>query len=227
MTLRARTTKPDSIRTRFRRQFEGEDRQQAAVTALFIGLIGLVVLILVGAIALAWYNDNLRPLARVGSVEIGPQLFRNRIALEQWRINTEGNRLTTRRRSTARSHRRRWQPRPSELEQRREALATTGLEDLVDEIYQSQLAPAEGVTITEADVDARLAEEFAGLEKRHAFEIVVKPEAAEGEDATPSIAEQHAALEKAEAALAALESGRDFADVATRVQQRGQRGDRR
>ena len=213
MTLRARTSKPDSYRTRFRRQFDGEDRQQAAVTALFVGLIALVVLILVGAIALAWYNDNLRPLAKVGSVEIGPQLFRNRIALEQWRINTEGNRLTQAQ-INGEITQEELSAKTSALEQRREALSTSGLDNLIDEIYQSQLAPAEGVTVTDADVDTRLNEEFAALEKRHAFEIVVKPEAAEGEGATPSIAEQRAALERAEAALAALQSGRDFADVA-------------
>ena len=211
--MRARTTKPPSIRTRFRRQFEGEERQQAAVTALFIGLIGIVVLILVGAIALAWYNDNLRPLARVGSVEIGPQLFRNRIALEQWRINTEGNRLTTAQ-INGEIDQETLSAKTTALEQRREALATTGLDNFVDEIFQSQLAPAEGVNVTDADVDARLAEELAAPEKRRAYLIEVKPEAAEGEDATPSIAEQRAALAKAEEALAALESGTDFADVA-------------
>jgi len=213
MTLRARTTKPPSIRTRFRRQFEGEERQQTAVTALFIALIGLVVLILLGVIALAWYNDNLRPLARVGSVEIGPQMFRNRIALEQWRINTEGNRLTQAQ-INGEITQDELSAKTSALEQRREALATTGLDGFVDEIYQSQLAPAEGVTVTDADVDARLAEELAAPERRHAYLIEVKPEAAEGADAQPPIAEQHAALEKAQDALEALESGTPFADVA-------------
>jgi parvulin-like peptidyl-prolyl isomerase len=213
MTLRARTTKPASIRTRLRRQLEGEERQQAAVTALFIGLIGLVVLILIGAIALAWYNDNLRPLARVGSVEVGPQLFRNRIALEQWRINTEGNRLTTAQ-INGEIDQATLSAKTGELEQRREALATTGLDDFVDEIYQSQLAPAEGVNVADADIDARLADELAAPEKRHAYIIEVKPEAGDGEDAAPSIAAQHTALEKAQDALAAIESGRDFADVA-------------
>jgi hypothetical protein len=94
MTLRARTTKPPSIRTRIRSQFEGEERQQATVTVLFALVIGAVVLILIGAVALNWYNENLRPLARVAQTEVGPQLLRNRIALEQWRIDLEGNRLT-------------------------------------------------------------------------------------------------------------------------------------
>ena len=84
----------------------------------------------------------------------------------------------------------------------------------MDEIYQSQLAPPEGITVTEADVDAAVAEEFASQEQRHVLGIVVKPVSAEGEDTAPSLGEQRAALEKAEAALAALNSGRDFADVA-------------
>jgi len=193
--------------------FDGEERQQAAVTVLFVLVIAAVVLILLGAVALAYYNDNLRALARVGSMEIGTPLLRDRIELQQWRINREGNRLTEASINleidsatlTARA---------SELEQRRQALQTTGLEDLIDDIYQSQLAVTEGITVTDADVDARVAEELAGVERRHVLGILVKPVASEGEDASPTISESRAALERAEAALAALESGRDFADVA-------------
>ena len=45
-------------RMRFRRMFEGEERQQAAVTLLFVAVIAAVVLILLGVIGLAWYNAN-------------------------------------------------------------------------------------------------------------------------------------------------------------------------
>lgn len=213
MTLRARTTKPPSIRTRIRRQFEGEERQQATVTVLFVLVIGAVVLILLGAIALNWYNENLRPLARVAQVEVGPQLLRNRLALEQWRITLEGNRLTQAN-IDGQIDADTLAARQQELQQRSSALTTTGLDDLIDVIYQSQLATEEGITVSDADVDAALAKEFAGVEKRHVLGIAVKAVSAEGEDTAPSITEQRAALEKAESALAALDSGRDFADVA-------------
>jgi parvulin-like peptidyl-prolyl isomerase len=212
MTMRARTTKPPSITTRVRRQFEGEDRQQAAVTVLFGIVIVVVLLIMVGAVALSWYNDNLRPLARVGSVEVGPQTFRNYVALQQWRISEELDRLTAAN-INQEIDSDTLAARQQELDQQSQALSTTGLTDLVDMIYQSQLAPDEGVNVTDADVEAQLAEEVAGTEKRHVYGIAVKPIAAEGADATPSLGEQRAALEKAEAALAALDSGTDFATV--------------
>jgi len=80
MSIRTRRQARPSLRTRLGRLVEGEERQAVVVTALFIGAIVLVVLALVGAIGLAWYNDNLRPLARVGSAEIVPQRVGIRVA---------------------------------------------------------------------------------------------------------------------------------------------------
>ena len=213
MTLRVRTTRPTSRRTRLRRLFDSEERQQAAVTALFALAIVVVVLILIGAIGLAWYNENIRPLARVGLVEVGPQLLKDRIELEQWRINREAFRLTQAS-IDLEIDQATLSERQSLLDQRADALLTTGLDGLVDIIYQSQLAAAEGITVSDAQIDARIADEFAGVERRHVFAIVVKPASAEGPDAAPTIAERRAALEKAEAAMAALESGRPFEEVA-------------
>ncbi len=193
--------------------FDSEERQQAAVTALFALAIAAVVLILLGAIGLAWYNENIRPLARVGSAEVGPQQLKDRLELQQWRINRETFRLTQAsidREIDQATH----SERQGQLDQRADALLTTGLDDLVDVIYQSQLAAAEGITVTDAEIDARIADEFAGIERRHVFAIVVKAVAAAGGDAATTIAERRAALEKAEAAMAALESGRPFDEVA-------------
>jgi len=211
MTLRARTTKPGSLRTRLRRSFDSEERQQAAVTALFALAIGAIVLILLGAVGLAYYNENIRPLARVGSVEVGPQQLKDRIELEQWRINREAFRLTQAKidneidQATLTA-------RQGVLDQRADALLTSGLDGLVDIMYQSQLAADDGIAVDEAEIDARIAGEFAGVERRHVFAIVVKPAATDG--AAPSIAERQAALAKAEEAKAALDSGRPFEDVA-------------
>src|SRR5574338_1644984 len=139
MTFRPRRQVRPGVGTRVRRLFEGEERQQATVTVLFIGAIVLVVLALVGAVALAWYNDNLRPLAKVGSVEIGPQLMRDRIAFETWRIGRDEDRVTEALQnneidSTTASN------RIDALNQQLNGLTTTGLDDLIDIVYQSQLA---------------------------------------------------------------------------------------
>lgn len=200
------------MRTRLGRLIEGEERQQFVVSALFVTAIVAVVLILVGAVALTWYNDNLRPLARVGAVEIGPQLMRDRLNLEQWRIERETNRVTQAQidgqidAETA-------QARLTALQQRLDGLSSTGLEDLIDVIYQSQLADGEGIAVSDADVDERLTNELAGVERRHVLMIVVEPQAADEEEG-PTASERRAALTRAEEALAALNGGAEWAEVA-------------
>ncbi len=212
MSFRSRRPARPGVGARVRGLFEGEERQQATVTMLFIGAIVLVVLALIGAVALAWYNDNLRPLGRVGTAEIGPQLMRDRVAFETWRIGRDQDRVSQALidqeidAATASA-------RNSALTDQLNQLGTTGLDDLIDIIFQSQLASGEGITVMPADVDARLAQEVAGVEKRHMLEIVVKPDVADA-TAGPTQAEQHAALEKAQLALAAVNSGTDWATVA-------------
>lgn len=183
------------------------------MTALFVIAIAAIVLILLGVIGLAWYNENIRPLARVGTVEIGPPQLKDRIELEQWRITREGFRLTQASIDNEIDQATRTQ-RQTELDQRSQALLSTGLDGLVDLIYQSQLASVDGIAVTDAEIDARIAKEFAGVERRHVLGIVVKAVSAEGADAAPTIAEARAAQEKAEAAMAALDAGRPFDEVA-------------
>lgn len=212
MTFRPRRRSRLGIGARVRRLFEGEERQQATITALFVGAIVVVVLAMVGAIALAWYNDNLRALARVGSVEIQPQLVRDWVALETWRNARDQDRVTM-----ALQNGEIDQPTASarlqSLADDLEALSTNALDDLIDTVFQSQLAPAEGITVTTDQVDALLAKEFAGVERRHMWEIVIKPVAADPA-AGPTSTEQRAALEKAQQALAAINAGTDWATVA-------------
>lgn len=212
MTFRPRRQSRPGLGTRVRRLFEDEERQQATVTALFIGAIVVVVLALIGAVALAWYNDNLRPLAHVGQQPIQPQLLRDRVELESWRISRDQDRVTVALQNgeidqaTAAS-------RTQALQDQLDALTTNSLEDLIDVIFQSQLAPAEGITVTPDQVEALLAKEFAGVEKRHMWEIVVKPIAADPVEG-PTVTEQRAALEKAQEALAAINAGGDWATIA-------------
>jgi parvulin-like peptidyl-prolyl isomerase len=193
--------------------FEGEERQQAAVTALFILAIIAIVAILLGAIGLAWYNDNIRPLARVGSVEVGPQQLRDHVNLRQWRIQTEMNRLTQAN-IDQQIDAATLQTKMTALQSEQEGLQSTALDDLVDLIYQNQLAGPEGITVTDSDVDAAIAEEFNSVEKRHVLAIFVKP--ADPADPTEDVSnsDRIAALAKAEEALAAINAGRPWADVA-------------
>ena len=92
MTMRTRRPQRLGIRARLGGLVETEERQQATVTVLFIGTIITVALILLGAIGLAWYNDNLRAAGQ-------GRLCRDRAAaparqghLEQWRISRDEGR---------------------------------------------------------------------------------------------------------------------------------------
>lgn len=211
MTIRLR--RPErGIRTRLGRLVETEERQQALVTALFVAAIGVVLLILVGAVALAWYNENVRPLARVGAAEVGPQGLRDYVRLEQWRITRDESRITEAQINGDLTPEEA-EARVTELNQRSEALNSTALNDLVDLMYQTDLAAAEGIVPDDAAVDARLAEEVAAQERRRVQVIVVDPQAAD-EATGPSVTERLAALESAQAALAQIESGADWAAVA-------------
>ncbi len=211
MTLRTR--RPDGrIRTRLARLTETEERRQGLITAAFIAAIGLVVLILIGAVVLAWYNDNLRPLARVASVEIQPQRVRDYVRLEQYRIARDESRVTQAQIDGVLDEEEA-AIRQQLIDQREQALQTSALDDVVDLLYQSQLAAAEGITIDDAAVDEALAEEVAGLEQRHVLAITIEPQAAD-EEQGPTTTERQAAMELALDALAELQGGADWAAVA-------------
>ncbi len=189
-----------------------EDRQQFIVTALFVGLIALLVLFLLAAVGLAYYNENVRSLARVGDVEIGPQMVRERAALLRNRIEIEFSRLTPAvidgELDPIRAEQRR-----TELQNQRNEIGIASIEGLIDIIFQSQLAAEMGIAVSDEEVEARLADEVSTLERRHIAAILVEPEAA-NEVEGPTLLERRAARERAEQALAELEAGRDFAAVA-------------
>jgi len=212
MTLRTRRPQRVGIRARLGGLVDTEERQQAVITVAFIATIAAVALILLGAIGLGWYNDNLRPLGKVGSVEIPPQLLRDEIGLEQWRINRDENRITeaqiagTMDASTASA-------KTSALDSLSQNLSTTGLESLVDVMYQAQLAPDNGVTVSDSDIDARYQQEISDPEQRHVYAVAIAPQAADPTNG-PTTAERLAALDQANQALADLQAGKDFSDVA-------------
>ena len=208
MTIRQR----QQARSRRRNWFQGEDRHNFLVTALFVAVIGFGLLLLVGAVAVAFYNDNLRPVGRVGSVELGPGIVRERAALLRNRIDLEERRITPAI-TDGEIDPTLAQQRLSELRQQREEIGVVAIEGLIDTIYQSQLAAERGITVSEEEVDARLADEVATAERRRVQAIFVEPQA-EDEEAGPSLGERREALERAEQALAELESGADFAEVA-------------
>jgi hypothetical protein len=170
MTIQTRRPQRIGVRARLGRLTATEERQQVLITVLFIAVIAAVALILLGAIGVGWYNDNLRALGKVGSVEIGPQTLRDKIGLEQFRINRDEGRVTQAQvagQLTADEA----NAKDQALQTRSSNLSTTALESIVDSIYQSQLAPDNGVTVADSDVQAAYEQEISDPEQRHVYVV--------------------------------------------------------
>ncbi len=208
MTYRQRQT------TRRRRLsfLHDEDRQQFVVTAAFALLIALLVVMLVAAVALAYYNENIRAVARVGEVEIAPGMVRDRAALLRERLNIEEGRVIQAQ-INGEIDDAALAERKADIAQRQSELGITAIEGLIDLVYQAQLAAERAIVVSDEDVDARAAQEASGPERREVLAIFVEPQAAD-EDGAPSLRERREARERAESALEELEAGAEWADVA-------------
>ncbi len=90
------------------------------------------------------------------------------------------------------------------------------LERIIDNRIQADLAVEEGITVTDADIDARLLTEATTKETRHAWVIEVEPEITDGE-VDPTAAQIAAAKTKAETALRDLQAGKAWDDIAKTV----------
>ena len=171
-----------------------------------------MALILLGAIGIGWYNENLRALGKVGSLEIGPAMLRDKVRLETYRINRDEGRVTQAQiagQLTADEA----DAKNQALQTRSTNLSTTALDTLVDTIYQSQLAPDNGVTVADTDIQAAYEQEISDPEQRHVYITSIAPQAAD-EAAGPTAGERSAARDKANQALADLQAGKDFSQVA-------------
>lgn len=188
-----------------------EDRRTFLVNLGFVAVIGGLVVLLVGVFAWTYYEQNLRPVASVGGVEILPGTVVDRRELAELRVDREQRRLRTAL-TAGEIDESAYQLRLQELQSELDELQASAEENLIDLLFQARLAAERGITVSEADIDARLAEEMAGLERRRVQLIVVEPDVAD-EDA-PTYGEREEARLRAEEALAELEAGASFADVA-------------
>jgi parvulin-like peptidyl-prolyl isomerase len=173
------------------------------------------VLLLVIAFAVSWYDDNLAPAGSVNGQTITKDEYNRQLAINSFRIDYQQRRIRTLL-TAGRIRADDAQARLAALDQRNQQAATVALEQLIDGRIMEQLAPQQGVTVTDADVDARLAEEATTPELRHAWVIAVEPETPEGESA-PTAATKAAAQASAAKALADLKGGKSFEDVAKAV----------
>lgn len=210
MTFRA---KP--VRGKTRATWDAPDRRNLLMNIGF----GLVVVVALGILALAaglaWYDEHLAPAATVGGESISKDEWRERVDVESVRLDLAERRLRDRLNAgTIRETD--FQSQQQLLEQQRQVVGTIALERLIDARIQATLAAEEGVSVDEAAVDAKLAEEATTPELRHGWLIEVEPEVSPDAD-EPTAAQIAAAKTEAEQALADIRGGKDWQEVAKDV----------
>ena len=177
----------------------------------------IVVALLLLAVAggAAWYGDHLAAAAEVNGQSITKDAYAKQLDVNAFRTEYQERRIRTLltagkiRAGDATA-------RQSLLDQRKQQAETIALEQLVDGAVQADLAAKQGLTITDADLDARFAEEATTPEMRHAWMIEVAPEIPTGGAAATDVTKA-AAKAAAVKALADLRAGKDWTEVAKAV----------
>ena len=170
------------------------------------------VLLLALALGVSWYGDHLAAAATVNGQTITKDDFNRQTAIDAFRISYEESRIRT---LLTAGHLRPTdaQAQQAVLDQRVQNASTIALEELIDGRVMADLAPAQNVTVTSADIDAKLTDEATTPELRHSWVIAVAPTAQAGES-TVTDADKAAAKAKAEDLLSQLKSGADWETLA-------------
>jgi parvulin-like peptidyl-prolyl isomerase len=211
MTFRAKPV----VKRAHRPAWEGQDRRNFYLNIAFGLIVLAAVIILAVAASLAWYNDHLAPVGSVDGQNITKDEYRDRVAIEAWRMDEAERRIRT---AVQLGHLTdtEGQTQQQILTQQRNQVGIISLERLIDQKLQAKLATEEGVSATPADIDAKLAEEATTPETRHAWVIEVKPLSDLG-SIGPTDAQKAAAKAKAEQALKDIQGGKSWEDVAKTV----------
>lgn len=194
--------------------WESRDRRNLFLNVGF-GLAVVAALLILG-IAVAWwyYNDHLVSVGKVDGQSITKDELRDRYTIEQWRLLEATSRIRT---ELAAGHLTQSQAdtQQSYIDNQTQNLAAIALERIIDNRIQAKLASQEGISVSPADIDARLTEEATIQEARHAWQIEVKPEHT-GNDA-PTTEQIAAARTKIETALSDIKGGKAWNEVAQTV----------
>ena len=211
MTLNAKPV----VKRAQRPSWDGHERRNLYLNIGFGVVTIAAVLILLIAAGLSWYNEHLAAVGSVNGQSISKDEYNDRLAIEIWRLNQVEQQIRTAV-AAGQLTDADGQSQLSSVNQARQSLASNTLERLIDNKLQASLAAEEGITVTPADVDARLIKEATTPETRHAWKIEVRPESDPGATA-PTAAQKAAAKAKADAALKDLQSGKAWEDVAQTV----------
>jgi parvulin-like peptidyl-prolyl isomerase len=182
---------------------------------LGFGLTVIVaLLLLVVAWGVTWYSDHLASAATVNGTTITKDAWNKQMAVNAYRADYEQRQIRTLL-AAGRINSTDADARMSILQQRAQQTDSISLEQLIDGTIQDQLAQQQGITVSDADIDARVAQDGTTPELRHAWMIEVTP--LKTGESTPTDAEKAAAKATADQALADLKAGKDWDSIAKAV----------
>lgn len=208
MTLRAKPV----VKKPGRSGWNSEERRTFLTNLGFVLAIVLSVLILLGYAGYSWYDSHFGTVATVDGTSITRDQLSARLAIEDFRIKYTESRIRTLN-TAGRLSDASMASQLQFLEQRRQSIGSVALERLIDNVLQARLAGGEGVSVSEADIDAQILAEATIDELRHTWVIEITP-ANDPTTGKPGDTEKAAARAKADDALAQLAAGKSWEDVA-------------
>ncbi len=191
------------------------DRRNFYINLGFAISIVAAVVILVAALGLTWYNGHLAPAAKVYGETITKDEFATRYSIETFRIDYAEARLRTLVNLGYMTDDQESQ-QIQYINNSKSQLVAIALERVIDVRIQAKLASEAGITVTDAEIDAKFKKEATVETQRHAWVIEVQPERDPGVR-EPTAAQVVAAKAKADQALADLKAGKSWEDVASAV----------
>jgi parvulin-like peptidyl-prolyl isomerase len=215
MTLRARPV----ARRRGRAGWDSGDRRNSLINAGFFLAIGISVLILFGYAAWSWYDDHFGAAATVNGQVITKDDLRNRLTIENFRLDYVSSRINTLM-AKGRVSQSDGQQQLQFIQQRKDQLASLTLDRLVDNLLMGKLAADDGITVSDAEIDKEIADEATVGEMRHVWMISVAP-ATDPTTGKSTDEQKRLALTKAQQALGRLARGESWEDVARTVDTTG------
>ena len=211
MTFRAKPV----VKRSQRPSWESHDRRNFYLNLGFAIVVVAAIVVLVVVAGASYYNAHLASVGSVAGQSITKDEWNDRATIENWRLTEAISRVRTEQ-AAGRLTQAQADSQTSFIQQQQQQLSPLALERIIDNRIQAGLAASEGITVTDGDVDARLTTEATTPEQRHAWEIVVAPTLDTGAS-DPTAAQTAAAKAKADAALADLQAGKDWATVAKSV----------
>jgi parvulin-like peptidyl-prolyl isomerase len=196
------------VRTSIQSRFEAADKSVLTNIA-FLSAIVLSGLLLVGVALSAWWSDNLASAVEVNGQSVTVSEARARANIEYFRLGIEEQRIRARVSAGTLSNEAGTAALQS-ISDRGDNLSSAITSDLIDMLLIRDLAGSNGVSIDDADVEAKWQEEQQIPELRLLRRITI--------DFTPidDAAAEADAKAKADAILAELRAGAVFSDVAKR-----------